>query len=331
MKTALLTRISGLDHAHFNELRLRPSMRHTLDFVRRQAHPLLLVEARGVTVHPEPKRVGLDLIGLSTCNRLQQNSGTAGRREFAGQRSVGACFDQPAIRDEATDPGAFRLRDSRPGVALVVGLASGRACRGTHQAEGGSAQCYKRGHQVDFTDGKPMRMMDHSANCGTCGSRRDALHHDLTFASYEFMMCKSDNGSIRITLNKQIEMRCLGLVASVVEGVWRMLRIDKVGSSVIATRPKGSVDDIDVPPTRVAGFEFASGNIGVVPITIERMCFDWCVGVIRRLCLSTEVGRMIFNPKKACQALGLALEITLAWLDCLGKARLSCIRAGSRS
>lgn len=247
MKKAIITGISGQDGAYLAELLLGKGYEVYGTFRRTSSVNFWRIDELGIEKNPKLHLVEYDLTDLSSSIRLLQATEATEVYNLAAQSFVGVSFEQPITTAEITGIGALNLLE-----AIRIANPRIRFYQASTSEMFGKVQAIPQIESTPFYPRSPYGVAKLYAHWMTVNYRESydifgasgiLFNHESPLRGREFLTRKVTDGVAKIKLGKRdvLELgnldakRDWGFAREYVEGMWRMLQVDKPDTYVLAT------------------------------------------------------------------------------------------------
>ena len=322
-KRAIVTGITGQDGAYLAQLLLAKDYEVFGTFRRTSSVNFWRIQELGITEHPMLHLVEHDLTDLSSSIRLLSSSQASEIYNLAAQSFVGVSFEQPITTGEITGIGAVNLLEA----ARIVNPEI-RFYQASTSEMFGKAQAVPQNESTPFYPRSPYGVaklyahwmtVNYRESHGLFGASGILFNHESPLRGREFLTRKVTNGMARIRLGhaETLELgnldarRDWGYAAEYVDGMWRMLQVDKPDTYVLATNRTETVREFTTLAAAVAGVELAWEGSGRDEVGIDRASGRTLVRINSRHYRPAEVDLLIGDADKARRELGWEPKTTL--------------------
>lgn len=326
MKKALITGITGQDGAYLAELLLEKGYVVYGTYRRTSSVNFWRIEELGISNNPNLHLVEYDLTDLSASIRLLQNTQATEIYNLAAQSFVGVSFEQPFTTAEITGIGPVNLLE-----AIRIVNPEIRFYQASTSEMFGKVQAVPQIENTPFYPRSPYGIAKLYAHWMTINYRESynifgasgiLFNHESPLRGREFVTRKITDSMAKIKLGKLdvLELgnmdakRDWGYAKEYVDGMWRMLQVDKPDTYVLATNRTETVRDYVTMAAKAAGFELAWQGSGGNEIAIDVQSNKTLVRVNPKFYRPAEVELLIGNPEKATKELGWKPTTTLEQL-----------------
>lgn len=255
MKTAIITGITGQDGAYLAQLLLEKGYVVYGTYRRTSSVNFWRIEELGIEQHPTLHLVEYDLTDLSSSIRLLQTTGATEVYNLAAQSFVGVSFDQPLATAAITGIGPLHLLE-----AIRIVNRQIRFYQASTSEMFGKVQGIPQIEETPFYPRSPYGVAKLYAHWMTINYRESydifgasgiLFNHESPLRGREFVTRKITDSVAKIKLGKldTLELgnldakRDWGFAKEYVEGMWRMLQVDKPDTYVLATNRTETVRD----------------------------------------------------------------------------------------
>ncbi|HEX6705403.1 MAG TPA: GDP-mannose 4,6-dehydratase [Albitalea sp.] len=326
MKSAVITGITGQDGAYLTELLIAKGYEVYGTFRRTSSVNFWRLDELGLTRHPKLHLVEFDLTDLSTCIRLLEKARPQEVYNLAAQSFVGVSFEQPITTGEITGIGALNLLEAIRVVDKTI-----RFYQASTSEMFGKVQAIPQMESTPFYPRSPYGVAKLYAHWMTINYRESydifgcsgiLFNHESPLRGQEFVTRKITDSMAKIRLGRLdlLELgnldakRDWGFAKEYVEGMWRMLQVDRPDTYVLATNRTESVRDFVTMAGKAAGFEIAFRGSAEQEIGIDAKTGKTIVRVNPKFYRPAEVDLLIGDATKAKQALDWEPRTTLEQL-----------------
>lgn len=326
MKTALITGITGQDGAYLAALLLEKNYRVYGTYRRTSSVNFWRIEELGISFHENLHVVEYDLTDFGATTRLLQKIDATEIYNLAAQSFVGVSFDQPITTGQITGLGAVSLLE-----AIRIVNPAIRFYQASTSEMFGKVQAIPQVESTPFYPRSPYGIaklyahwmtINYRESYGIFGASGILFNHESPLRGREFVTRKITDGFAKLRLGKLqvLELgnldakRDWGFAKEYVEGMWRMLQIDRPDTFVLATNRTETVRDFVSMAAKAAGFELAWEATGQEEVGRETKSGKTLVRVNPKFYRPAEVELLIGNPEKAQKELGWRAMTTLEQL-----------------
>lgn len=326
MKKAIITGITGQDGAYLAKLLLEKGYKVFGTYRRLSSMNIWRIKELGIEKHPNLTLVEYDLTDLASSIRLIQNCEPDEVYNLAAQSFVGVSFDQPITTAQITALGPLNILEA---IRLVNSKI--RYYQASTSEMFGKVQEIPQVETTPFYPRSPYGVAKLYAHWITVNYRESydifgcsgiLFNHESPLRGLEFVTRKITHG---VALIKSNQLDCLelgnldakrdwGYAGDYVEGMWKMLQIDKPDTFVLATNVTTTVRDFVRMAFKNAGMEIEFKGQGTEEVGIEVNSGRVVVKVNPRFYRPAEVDLLIGNPAKAQQVLDWCPRVQLSEL-----------------
>jgi GDPmannose 4,6-dehydratase len=316
MKSTIITGISGQDGAYLAELLLAKGYTVYGAFRRTSSVNFWRIEELGIADHPNLHLVEYDLTDLSSSIRLLQSTRASEVYNLAAQSFVGVSFDQPSTTAQITGIGALNLLEAIRTVDPAI-----RFYQASTSEMFGKVQAIPQDETTSFWPRSPYGVAKLFAHWTTVNYRESydifaasgiLFNHESPLRGREFVTRKITDSVAKIVLG---QLECLelgnidarrdwGFARDYVEGMWRMLQVDRPDTYVLATNRTETVRDFVRMAFSAAGVEVAFSGTEVAETAVDVSTGRTVMRINPRFHRPAEVDLLIGNPAKARAELG---------------------------
>lgn len=325
-RTAFITGITGQDGAYLAELLLSKGYRVFGAYRRTSSVNFWRLDELGIGSHENLKLVEFDLTDPGICTSLIQRIQPDEVYNLAAQSFVGVSFEQPTTTALITGVGALHLLEAirlvNPKIRFYQASTSemfGKV-QATPQSETtafyprspyGVAKLYAHWMTVNYREAH-----------GIFGASGILFNHESPLRGREFVTRKITDAFARIRaglldvleLGNLDAKRDWGYAREYVDGMWRMLQVERADTYVLATNRTETVRDFVSMAARAAGFELVFEGAAENEVGIDRSTRRTLVRVNPDFYRPAEVELLIGDATKAERELGWKPETTLEQL-----------------
>lgn len=326
MKKAIITGITGQDGAYLAKLLLEKGYKVFGTYRRLSSMNIWRIKELGIEKHPNLTLVEYDLTDLASSIRLIQNCEPDEVYNLAAQSFVGVSFDQPITTAQITALGPLNILEA---IRLVNSKI--RYYQASTSEMFGKVQEIPQVETTPFYPRSPYGVAKLYAHWMTVNYRESydifgcsgiLFNHESPLRGLEFVTRKITHG---VALIRSNQLECLelgnldakrdwGYAGDYVEGMWKMLQIDKPDTFVLATNVTTTVRDFVRMAFKNAGMEIEFKGQGTEEVGIEVNSGRVVVKVNPRFYRPAEVDLLIGNPVKAQQVLDWYPRVQLSEL-----------------
>lgn len=322
-KRALITGITGQDGAYLAQLLLEKGYHVTGTYRRSSSVNFWRIDELGITGHPNLALVEYDLTDLASSLRLIESAQPSEVYNLAAQSFVGVSFDQPVTTASITGLGAVNLLE-----AIRIVNPKIRFYQASTSEMFGKVQAIPQVEETPFYPRSPYGVAKLYAHWMTInyresydifGSSGILFNHESPLRGREFVTRKITDSVAKIVQGKLdvLELgnmdakRDWGFAKEYVEGMWRMLQVDKPDTYVLATNRTETVRDFVTMAFKAADITLDWSGSGEQEVAHCTKSGKQLVGVSSRFYRPAEVELLIGDPAKAKRELGWEPKTTL--------------------
>ena len=326
MKSALVTGITGQDGAYLAQLLLEKEYKVFGAYRRTSSVNFWRIEELGIANHPNLRLIEYDLTDLSGNIRVLKETKVIEVYNLAAQSFVGVSFEQPVMTAEVTGLGPLNLLE-----AIRIVDPTIRFYQASTSEMFGKVQTIPQVESTPFYPRSPYGVaklyahwmtINYRESYGIFGASGILFNHESPLRGREFVTRKITDSLAKIKLGKLdiLELgnldseRDWGFAKDYVEGMWRMLQVDKPDSYVLATNRSETVRDFVTMAAKTVNFDLIWEGHAENEIAIDRVSKKVLVRVNAMYYRPAEVDLLIGNPEKARIELGWEPKTTLEQL-----------------
>lgn len=326
MKKAIITGITGQDGAYLARLLLEKDYIVYGAYRRTASTNFWRIQEVGVFDHPNLHLVEYDLTDSGSALRLLDKVQPDEVYNLAAQSFVGVSFDQPVATGKITGIGAVNLLE---GIRVVNPKI--RFYQASTSEMFGLVQEVPQSEITPFYPRSPYgcaklyahwMTINYRESFDIFGSSGILFNHESPLRGLEFVTRKITDGLVRVKLGKQshIELgnldakRDWGYAEDYVDGMWRMLQMEKSDTYVLATGRTEMVRDFVEMTCKALGISITWEGQGVEEKGIDTESGATIVKINPKFYRPAEVDLLIGNPEKAEKELGWKAKTTLEGL-----------------
>jgi GDPmannose 4,6-dehydratase len=316
MKKAVVTGVTGQDGAYLSELLLEKGYTVFGAFRRTSSVNFWRIEELGIQDHSNFHLIEHDLTDLSSSIRLMQTAQPDEVYNLAAQSFVGVSFDQPITTGEITGLGAVNLLE-----AIRIVNPKIRYYQASTSEMFGEVQQIPQTEATPFYPRSPYGVAKLYAHWMTINYRESygifatsgiLFNHESPLRGREFVTRKITDAVAKIKLGKldTLELgnmdakRDWGFAKEYVEGMWRMLQVDKPDTYVLATNRTETVRDFVTLAFKAVDMNIRWEGAAEDEVGIDSATGNVVVRVNPKFYRPAEVDLLIGNPQKAKDDLG---------------------------
>jgi GDPmannose 4,6-dehydratase len=325
-RRAFVTGITGQDGAYLAELLLAKGYEVYGAYRRTSSVNFWRLDELGVNGHERLKLVEFDLTDPGACISLIQRVQPDEVYNLAAQSFVGVSFEQPTTTAQITGIGALHLLEA---IRLINPKI--RFYQASTSEMFGQVQAVPQSESTPFYPRSPYGVAKLFAHWMTVNYREAhgifassgiLFNHESPLRGREFVTRKITDAFARIRAGTQsvLELgnmdakRDWGYAREYVDGMWRMLQVDRSDTYVLATNRTETVRDFVQMAAKAAGFELAFEGEAENEVGIDRSNRRTLVRVNPAFYRPAEVELLIGDPTKAERELGWKAQTTLEQL-----------------
>lgn len=322
-KTAVVTGITGQDGAYLTQLLLEKGYKVFGTYRRTSSVNFWRLEEVGVLDHPNLELVEHDLTDLGASIRLMEEAQPAEVYNLAAQSFVGVSFNQPITTAEITGLGAVNLLE-----AIRIVNPKIRFYQASTSEMFGEVQQIPQTEVTPFYPRSPYGVaklyahwmtINYRESYGIFGTSGILFNHESPLRGKEFVTRKITDAAARISLGKQdcLQLgnldakRDWGFAKEYVDGMWRMLQVDKPDTFVLATNRTETVRDFVSLAFKAVDIQLDWQGSAESERGIDSRTGKCLVEVNPRFYRPAEVELLIGNPQRARDILGWEPHTTL--------------------
>ncbi|WP_434777255.1 GDP-mannose 4,6-dehydratase [Neisseria sp. Ec49-e6-T10] len=342
MNIAVITGITGQDGAYLAECLLEKNYIVYGTYRRTSSVNFWRIEELGIKQHPNLHLVEYDLTDLSANIRLLQQTKATEVYNLAAQSFVGVSFEQPITTAEITGLGAVNLLE-----AIRIVNPKIRFYQASTSEMFGKVQAIPQQEDTPFYPRSPYGVAKLYAHWMTINYRESygifacsgiLFNHESPLRGQEFVTRKITDSVAKISLGKLdiLELgnldakRDWGYAKEYVEGMWRMLQVEKPDTYVLATNRTETVRKFVTMAFKAVGIELAYEGNDENEVGIDKTTGKVLVRVNQKYYRPAEVDLLIGNPEKAKKVLGWEPKTNLEGLcEMMVAADIKRNKAGS--
>ena len=322
-RIALVTGITGQDGAYLAELLLSKGYKVFGTYRRTSSVNHWRIQDLGIENHPDLSLVEFDLTDVSTALRLVDRIRPDEVYNLAAQSFVGVSFDQPITTAEITAVGPLNMLE-----AIRIINPRIRFYQASTSEMFGKVQAIPQSETTPFYPRSPYGVAKLYAHWITVNYRESydifgasgiLFNHESPLRGREFVTRKITDGMAKIRCGKLdvLELgnldakRDWGFAKEYVEGMWRMLQVDRPDTYVLATNRTETVRDFVTMAAKAAGFSIAWNGSGADEFGVDRDSGRTLVRMSPRFYRPAEVELLMGDASKARAELGWVPKTSL--------------------
>lgn len=255
MKKAIITGITGQDAAYLAELLLSKKYKVYGTYRRTSSTNFWRIQELGIDKHPNLYLIEYDLIDLSSAYRIISETEPDEIYNLAAQSFVGVSFTQPIATANITGVGALNLLEA---IRLINPKI--RFYQASTSEMFGKVKEIPQNEETPFHPRSPYGFAKVFAHWATLNYQESydifatsgiLFNHESPLRGKEFVTRKISDAVAKIHLKKQdvLELgnldakRDWGYAKEYVEGMYKMLQVDKPDTFVLSTNKTQTVRD----------------------------------------------------------------------------------------
>lgn len=323
MKKAIITGITGQDGAYLAGLLLGKGYEVYGTYRRTSSSNFWRIEELGIKNNPNFHLVEYDLTDLSSSIRLVEKIHPDEIYNLAAQSFVAVSFEQPVATAKITGLGAVHLLEA---IRIVD--------RGIRYYQASTSEMFGKVQEVPQKESTPFyprspygiaklyahwMTINYRESYDIFGASGILFNHESPLRGLEFVTRKITDGMVRIKLGR---LDCLelgnldakrdwGYAKDYVEGMWKMLQVEKPDTFVLATGRTETVRDFVSMSCKALGIDIEWRGAGINEVGIDRKTGKTIVKVNPKFYRPAEVELLIGDASKAKQVLGWEAKTTL--------------------
>jgi GDPmannose 4,6-dehydratase len=315
-KTAFITGVTGQDGAYLTELLLGKGYTVYGTYRRNSSVNFWRLDELGVANHERLKLVEFDLTDPGVCISLIRRIQPDEVYNLAAQSFVGVSFEQPATTAQITGIGTLNLLE-----AIRLTDRRIRFYQASTSEMFGKVQTIPQNEDTPFYPRSPYGVAKLYAHWMTVNYREAhglfatsgiLFNHESPLRGREFVTRKITDSFARIRYGKldSFELgnldakRDWGFAKDYVEGMWRMLQIDRPDTFVLSTNRTATVRDFVTMTAKAAGYTMKFEGVGEQEVGIDATTGRTLLRVNPALYRPAEVELLIGDAAKAGSVLG---------------------------
>jgi GDPmannose 4,6-dehydratase len=325
-RRAFVTGITGQDGAYLAELLLAKGYEVYGAYRRTSSVNFWRLDELGVSGHERLKLVEFDLTDPGACISLIQRVQPDEVYNLAAQSFVGVSFEQPTTTAQITGIGALHLLEA---IRLINRKI--RFYQASTSEMFGQVQAVPQSESTPFYPRSPYGVAKLFAHWMTVNYREAhgifassgiLFNHESPLRGREFVTRKITDAFARIRAGTQsvLELgnmdakRDWGYAREYVDGMWRMLQVERSDTYVLATNRTETVRDFVQMAAKAAGFELVFEGEAENEVGIDRSNRRTLVRVNPAFYRPAEVELLIGDATKAERELGWKAQTSLEQL-----------------
>jgi GDPmannose 4,6-dehydratase len=323
MKSTIITGITGQDGAYLAQLLLEKGYKVYGTYRRTASTNFWRIEELGIRHHPNLHLMEYDLTDLGSSIRLLETTAATEVYNLAAQSFVGVSFDQPSTTAQITGIGPLNLLE-----AIRIINPKIRFYQASTSEMFGKVQSIPQTEATPFYPRSPYGVAKLYAHWMTINYRESydifgcsgiLFNHESPLRGLEFVTRKITDAVARIKLGEQdcLELgnldakRDWGFAKEYVEGMWRMLQVEKPDTYVLATNRTETVRDFVNMAFKAADISLVFKGKDEQEVGIDTKTGKIVVKINSKFYRPAEVDLLIGDPEKAKNELGWKPRTTL--------------------
>lgn len=323
MKKAIITGITGQDAAYLAELLLSKNYKVYGTYRRTSSTNFWRIEELGIDKNPNLILLEYDLIDLSSAYRIISQVEPDEIYNLAAQSFVGVSFTQPIATANITGIGALNLLEAIRTINPKI-----RFYQASTSEMFGKVHAIPQKEDTPFHPRSPYGVAKVFAHWSTLNYQESydlfatsgiLFNHESPLRGKEFVTRKITDAVAKIHLGKQdfLELgnmdakRDWGYAKEYVDGMYRMLQIDKPGTFVLATNKTQTVRDFVLLAFKAVNIDLEWKGKEENEIGIDRKTGKTLIKVNPVFYRPAEVDLLIGDASKANKELGWKPQTTL--------------------
>lgn len=341
MKKAFVTGVTGQDGAYLSQLLLEKGYQVFGGVRRLSSQNLWRLEQLGILNNEQFKLLDFELTDPMNVFRTIEKAEPDEIYNLAAQSFVGVSFEQPFATAQITGLGALNIlegiREVNPQIKYYQASTSEMF---------GKVQSIPQTESTPFYPRSPYGVAKLYAHWLTVNYRESfdifassgiLFNHESPLRGLEFVTRKITHAVAMIKAGKQktLELgnldakRDWGFAGDYVEGMWRMLQVEKPDTFVLATNETTTVRDFVKWSFECAGIELKFEGSGVDEVAIDQDTGKTLVRVNPKFFRPAEVDLLIGDPSKSKNILGWSAKISVRDLcNMMVKADIERVESG---
>jgi len=325
-KAAVVTGITGQDGAYLAQLLLQKGYKVYGTYRRASSVNFWRIEELAIDRHPSLELVEYDVTDVGTSITLLKRARPNEVYNLAAQSFVGVSFDQPTTTAQITGLGALNLLEAirlvDPTIRFYQASTSEMFGKVLEVPQSESTPFYPRspyGVSKVFAHWMTVNYRESYEIFGVSGI---LFNHESPLRGREFVTRKITDGVAKIKLGvlDALELgnlearRDWGFAKEYVEGMYRMLQVERPETYVLATGRTETVRDFVHMAFKAIGVELEFRGAGIEERAVDTATGRTVVRTNPRFYRPAEVDLLIGNPAKARSELGWEAHTTLEQL-----------------
>lgn len=322
-QTAVITGITGQDGAYLAQILLEKGYVVYGTFRRVSTVNFWRIEELGIKDHPDLHLKELDLTDQGNCINLIKSCKPNEVYNLAAQSFVGLSFEQPHTTAQITALGALNLLE-----AIRLINPDIRFYQASTSEMFGKVHAVPQDEETVFHPRSPYGVaklyahwitLNYQESYDIFASSGILFNHESPLRGEEFVTRKITSSIARIKHGKQdcLELgnldakRDWGFAKDYVEGMWRMLQVDKPDTYVLATGRTETIRDFLKMALKYAGMNVEFSGNGLDEVVVDKKTGKTIVKINPEYFRPAEVDLLIGNPEKAKENLGWEANTSL--------------------
>ena len=313
---AIITGITGQDGAYLSELLLEKGYTVYGTYRRTASTNFWRIEELDIRDNPNLHLVEHELTDLGSSIRLLEKTEPDEVYNLAAQSFVAVSFEQPITTAQITGLGAVNLLEAirivNPKIRFYQASTSEMFGKVQEVPQNEKTPLYPRSPYGVAKVYAHWMTINYRESYDIFGTSGILFNHESPLRGLEFVTRKITDGLARVKLGKQthIELgnldakRDWGYAKDYVEGMWRMLQVDKPDTYVLATGRTERVRDFVDMTCKALDIDIGWQGTGIDETGIDRKTGATIVKINPRFYRPAEVDLLIGNPDKAKKELG---------------------------
>jgi GDPmannose 4,6-dehydratase len=322
-KSAVITGITGQDGAYLAQLLLEKDYNVYGTYRRSSSVNFWRIDELGISDHPNLELLEYDLTDQSANIRLIGEIRPDEIYNLAAQSFVGVSFNQPIATAKITGLGALHLLEAiriiDPGIRFYQASTSELFGKVREVPQSENTPFYPRSPYGVAKLFAHWTTVNYRESYDIFGVSGILFNHESPLRGREFVTRKITDGIAKIKLGKidVLELGSLGAkrdwgyACEYVEGMWRMLQVDKPDTYVLATGRTESVRDFVSMACKAAEIGIEWEGEGENEVGIDTRTGSVIVRVNPVFYRPAEVDLLIGDASKARKELGWKAQTSL--------------------
>ncbi len=321
-KTAIITGITGQDGAYLARLLLEKNYR-VYGTCRKKTADFWRLKELGVRHHPNLQLLEYDVTDAQASFRLLRKTKPTEVYNLAAQSFVAASFEQVRATTEANAIGVLNILEAIRTINPEI-----RFYQASTSELFGKVKTAPQSEETAFYPRSPYGVaklyahwltVNYRESYGIFGVSGILFNHESPLRGLEYVTRKITNGIAKIHLGQQefLELgnldicRDWGYAGDYVEGMWRMLQVNKADTFVLATGQTQTVRNFVEMSARAVDIEIAWEGQGQTEIGIDAKSGNAIVRVNPVFCRPAEVDFLVGDAEKARRMLGWEPKVSV--------------------